>query len=658
MSVAELIVMMKLKADQFNSGLQGLKEKLASLDSSIRKAVPGSQMLATGLLAIAAAAGGLIIKGISLAAELEQTEVAFTTLLGSGEAATKMMKDLQDFAATTPFQFPELANGAKMLAAFGVETEDIIPTMQRLGDVSAGIGAPIGEIAEIYGKAKVQGRLFMEDINQLTGRGIPIIQELAKQFGVTEEEVRSLVSSGQVNFGHLEEAFISLTSEGGKFEGLMAAQSQTLGGLWSTLKDNIGISLASIGKTIVEAFDLKDKMAGWIEGLGKITTSIQEFADLVSEVGLKEALSQLFSEETKVKIAIIAGAILGALVPAAYAAAAAFLAMMLPLLPFILIGAAIGALAYVIYANWDKLKIFFTNFWESIKLKWEETVAWFTGLWTGIKDSATSKWEEMKTQTAAVWESYKATMQSTWNGIASYFQSVWQNIRNIGGGSVGQVVDTIVAGFQRAYDFIKSIWNAALSFFRSIWEAIKALFRGDLNAVRSHLEDAFNNMANFIRSIGGRMVQYGRDIVQGLIDGVKDMARRLVDAVKGVVNSAIDAAKNLLGISSPSKLFFEIGGNVGTGFVEGIDSIKSLVAKSMQGMVTPAFGQASFAGAGSANAGQYLPQQSSSQTITLDMRGLFDGANINMSSEGDAETLARKIYQIASSKARSEGTIL
>lgn len=570
-TVAELMV-------KFNGDISGLKKAVlgatGELQSMSQKALSGSQFLAAGLLAVGAAAGVLGGKALSLAMDMEQTEVAFKTLLGSGEAAEKMMKDLNAFAATTPFQFPELAKGAKLLAAFGVETDQIIPSMQRLGDVSAGIGAPIAEIAEIYGKAKVQGRLFMEDINQLTGRGIPIIGELAKQFGVTESEIRELVSSGQVNFGHLEQAFVDLSSEGGQFYGMMEAQSQTLGGLWSTVKDNVTLSLAGIGTALMEAFDLKDRAKALIENLQIITERITAFAELVAEVGIKEALSELFSEETKIKIMVIGGAILGALVPAAYAAAAAFVAMMIPLLPFIVAGAVLGALAYLIYKQWDFLKGFFTNFWSTITGKWDETKAWFIGLWTSVKD---------------------------------FFVNVWNEIKSIFTGA-GKDSESIIIRFYTAiFDFIKNTFNAVRNFFSEIWGRVKEVFNMSLTDIWDLIKRMFfayvdfvinfgPNVVNAVKGIwetvndymGGlpsRMVQYGRDMITGLIDGIKNMAGNLVGAIKNVVSGAVTAAKNFLGIKSPSKLFEGIGMNIGAGLEQGIEKMKNSVSLSVDNLV-------------------------------------------------------------------------
>lgn len=185
------------------------------------------------------------------AADMEQVGVAFKTIAGDANLAKQAIADIQEIAANTPFQLPELLNAGRSLLAFGENATTVAETLRRIGDVSAGVGARIGDIAEIYGKARVQGRLFAEDINQLTGRGIPIIGELARQFGVTEQAVKDLVKEGKVNFANLEEAFRSLTSEGGTFFGLMQAQSETLSGRISTLKDNVGLLFLEIGNKLL-----------------------------------------------------------------------------------------------------------------------------------------------------------------------------------------------------------------------------------------------------------------------------------------------------------------------------------------------------------------------------------------------------------------------
>jgi tape measure domain-containing protein len=213
------------------------------------------------LVGIIATVGPGLAIGVKLAAEAEQAQIAFDVMLGSADAAFSMLNNIRGFAIKTPFSEGELISSARALIAFGESADNVIPALQRIGDVSSGIGAPIGEIAEIYGKARVQGRLFAQDINQLTGRGIPVIQELAKQFGVTDGAVKKLVADGKVDFGHLEKAFISLTSAGGVFFGLTERQSQSLAGIWSSFKDSVGASLRNVGQEFVKTAVLQEAMA-------------------------------------------------------------------------------------------------------------------------------------------------------------------------------------------------------------------------------------------------------------------------------------------------------------------------------------------------------------------------------------------------------------
>jgi tape measure domain-containing protein len=204
-------------------------------------------------LAGGAAAVGIAAKSISSAADFEQTKVAFTTLIGDAAKAEQTLAQLRKLGAETPFEFPELADAGRKLIAFGEGSDTVAATLRKIGDVSAGVQAPISDIAEIYGKARVQGRLFAEDINQLTGRGIPIIGQLAKQFGVSEGEVKKLVESGQVGFPQIEQAFTSMTGKGGKFAGMMEAQSKTTKGLFSSLKDSINEAFLALGTPINDA---------------------------------------------------------------------------------------------------------------------------------------------------------------------------------------------------------------------------------------------------------------------------------------------------------------------------------------------------------------------------------------------------------------------
>lgn len=180
--------------------------------------------------------------------EFQQLEVAFTTMLGSAEKANALMSQLTRTAATTPFGLEEVSKGAKQLLAYGFEAEKVNETLIRLGDIAAGLSVPLNDLVYLYGTTMAQGRLYTQDLNQFTGRGIPMIGELAKQFGVAESKVKELVEEGKVGFPEVQKVIESLTDEGGKFGGLMEEQSKTITGQISNIEDAIDMMFNEIGQ--------------------------------------------------------------------------------------------------------------------------------------------------------------------------------------------------------------------------------------------------------------------------------------------------------------------------------------------------------------------------------------------------------------------------
>ena len=126
--------------------------------------------------------------------------------------------------------------------------ENINDDLIRLGNIAAGLSQPLGDIVYLYGTTMTQGRLYTQDLNQFTGRGIPMIRELAKQFGVAENEVKSLVEAGKVGFPEVQKVIMSLTNEGGMFYNLMQEQSKTITGQISNIEDAISAMFNEIGK--------------------------------------------------------------------------------------------------------------------------------------------------------------------------------------------------------------------------------------------------------------------------------------------------------------------------------------------------------------------------------------------------------------------------
>lgn len=190
----------------------------------------------------------LIQNIIQVRGEFQQLEVAFTTMLGSSEKANVLMAQLTETAAKTPFDLQGVANGARQLLAYGTSAEDVNETLIRLGNIAAGLSQPLGDLVYLYGTTMTQGRLYTLDLNQFTGRGIPMIKELAKEFGVAESEIRGMVEAGMIGFPEVQKVIQNLTNEGGMFFNLMQEQSKTITGQISNIGDSFSMMLNEIGK--------------------------------------------------------------------------------------------------------------------------------------------------------------------------------------------------------------------------------------------------------------------------------------------------------------------------------------------------------------------------------------------------------------------------
>ena len=180
--------------------------------------------------------------------EFQKLEVAFNTMLGSKEKADALMSQLIRTAAITPFDLQGVASGAKQLLAYGEAADKVNDTLVRLGNIAAGLSIPLNDIVYLYGTTMVQGRLYAQDVRQFTGRGIPLVRELAAMYGVTADQINDMVSAGKIGFPEVEKVLKKLTDQGGQFYNLMEEQSKTITGQISNIEDAISTMFNEIGK--------------------------------------------------------------------------------------------------------------------------------------------------------------------------------------------------------------------------------------------------------------------------------------------------------------------------------------------------------------------------------------------------------------------------
>ena len=190
----------------------------------------------------------LVSSIVSVRGQFQQLELAFGTMLGSTAKATDLMQQMVDTAAKTPFDLMGVAEGAKQLLAYGVSADKVNDTLVRLGNIASGLSIPLNDIVYLYGTTMVQGRLYAQDVRQFTGRGIPLVKELAEKYHTTAEGINEMVSAGKIGFPDVEEVLNKMTNAGGQFYQLMEKQSSSLTGQIANLEDAWDSALNSFGE--------------------------------------------------------------------------------------------------------------------------------------------------------------------------------------------------------------------------------------------------------------------------------------------------------------------------------------------------------------------------------------------------------------------------
>ena len=242
---ARLFVTVGADTSGFQAGMRGVQTNLNQTSQAVNGTMGMFKQFALGqivgtyaLQGLNAALGFAKDSIIGYNASLEQAHIGFTTMLGSGEAATKMLKDLQKFAASTPFEFLGLLDSSKRLMAMGFAAEDIIPVMTTVGDAVAGLGAGqegINRATYALGQMSTAGRINAQDMMQLTSLGIPSWRYLAEAIGVTTAEVRKMSEQGLIPAELGINAILSGMEK--DFGGMMSKQATTFTGALSNIND-------------------------------------------------------------------------------------------------------------------------------------------------------------------------------------------------------------------------------------------------------------------------------------------------------------------------------------------------------------------------------------------------------------------------------------
>lgn len=330
--------------------------KASAMAGKLGKAVQGLGSLATGAFAKDIVNGllGAGAASIKAAAQMRQYEIAFQTMLKSADEGTQMLRDLQKFAAETPFDVPGVVSAGQQLMAFGFKAKEVIPMLTSLGDATAGLGqgtAGVSRLAYALGQMQTSGKLNAQDMMQLTSAGISAWDMLADAAGVSIAEIKDMTSKGMVDSKEAVKVIVAGMNE--EFGGMMAKTSTEVSGLLANIEETAGTTSAVIGQYMINAFNIKGILKTASDELGDFQKKLQNAAN--SGESFRNVIKDCIPPELIAAagaLAAVIGSVLVLALGAAASAVASFLGLSAAAIAAI---AAVGAAVALLATYWDDL---------------------------------------------------------------------------------------------------------------------------------------------------------------------------------------------------------------------------------------------------------------------------------------------------------------
>lgn len=468
--------------------LQTVSSKpIKNMFSNAFSSIPFANLLTNPLVA----AGALSAGAFSVGFKNDMAGVAFETLLGSKDAGKKMVEDIRKYANITPFETLPLQENAKMMLAFGIASEKILPNIKMLGDVAMGDAEKMSSLTLAFSQAASAGKLNGQDLLQMINAGFNPLQEISKKTGKSMGELRKEMEKGNIPFSMVEEAFKTATGEGGKFYKMTEKMGESPMGKWSTFVD-------SLKNNLLKLYDVLRPLI--VPALNAMTSIANGLGTAIQWVVAKVSVLKTKLEEGNIWVVSITAII------------ASLVAVMM------------------LQSLWTGIVTAATWLWNTAQLAlnsafWANPLTWIIAAIIALIGAIT--YVIYKTEGwGETWSNLMRYMNLTWDIFKGNFEVIWLNVQ-----------DTFLTGVE----YIQKAWYK----LKSLWDEDSA------NSELSKINDEQNKRAEEIAKAKGKLdelkkeranidvwqVKWNDKSLKDITGGLKDKLGISAPTIPGTTNS-------------------------------------------------------------------------------------------------------------------------
>ncbi len=359
--------------ETIQSRAEGVKAKLREAFSlanfkSQLTSLPGMEFLMNPYTIIGAGIGAIT----KLGAQAEMTSTAFRVLVGDEQKAADVLRQINDFAAATPFTKLDLEKAAQTMLNFGVKSDNVMTTLKQLGDISMGDSQKLDSLALVFGQVSAATKMSGQDLMQFINAGFNPLKELAAMTGKSYEELQEVMSKGGIKTEDVAAAIAHATQEGGQFHGMMDATAQTLSGKWSTAIGQIQQQAVAVYEQIQPAIlAAVDLFSGLANAVMSVVGFFVDWIDVIGIVAGAVGAGVVVLNSARIATAAYALVTQGVtMATTAWTAAQAALNAVMAMNPFVLVAAVVAALTVAVVACWNKFagfRAFVLTMWDTLK---------------------------------------------------------------------------------------------------------------------------------------------------------------------------------------------------------------------------------------------------------------------------------------------------